>query len=305
MKTHFIKLSATLCAFALISFVGCDSTTTDPVTPSDPDVAAPTNLMAASGDGSIFLKWTLSTSESQSNFGTYSITYLNRSTNESKSASVAKSQTTYRLDGLVNGTEYTITMRSVTQNGKQSSDLASINWAPAVRQSTDDQGVPIKVYATTSSLNSAIDLYNAMGKAEVIPQSGADFKTRGDFYFFAASSTSSTLSIISPAEANNQGEVTQFSTTTINADDLDSQYASEFPAASTFSLKQIDINDGTAATGKIFFARLVRGSDYYYFRILIKKGVSSGKIVQGSGNDRFITIVVSYQSTKNIAFAKH
>ena len=49
----------------------------------------------------------------------------------------------------------------MTTLGNESTDFATVKWSPAVRQTTDNNGLPIKVYATTSSsFNSAIDLYN-------------------------------------------------------------------------------------------------------------------------------------------------
>ncbi|MBN1448053.1 MAG: fibronectin type III domain-containing protein, partial [Bacteroidetes bacterium] len=291
MKAFKVLKTLAVVLLLAVPFTACDEED-NPVT-TDPDVAAPTNLKAASGDGTIFLSWTPSIDETADNFGGYDITVLNKSTNDTDTKFAGKGVNYITISQLssgrmINGVRYQFTIRSVTELGKTSSDFATVEWSPAFRQNTDAMGLPIKVYATTSTqFNSAIDLYNANGNAEVIPQIGQTFQDRGDLYVYAAG-TSGSLSLVSPAEANNQGLQTQFSNATpVNADNLDDQLASEPPADGTYTLKQIDIADAGVSTGRVYWGRLVRGSDHFYFRLLIKKG-SNGKLIQGSGNDRYI-----------------
>jgi len=300
------SLIKTLALAVLITamFTACDEEDANPITP-DPDVQAPTNLRAASADGAVFLTWTASQSESQENFGSYDINILDKSTNQSLAPRTAgKGINSIRIDGLTNGVRYDFTIRSVTTQGKKSADFALIEWSPAVRQNQDAMGLPIKVYATTSTLfNSAIDLYNIDGKAEVIPQSGAEFRDRGDLFLFASSSTSPII-LRSPDQASNKGLETQFSTVApIVTDNLDDQLAATPPLSTTYGLKEFTIGDGTVAAGRVYFGRLVRGNEFYYFRLLIKRG-SNNRLVQGSGNDRFIEMAVSFQNAPNNPFAK-
>jgi hypothetical protein len=305
MKSINILKTLALAIVIGVTFAACDEDGDNPIT-TDPEVAAPTNLMAASDNGAVYLSWTASLDESADNFGSYDISILNMSTNQTLPTpiTVAKGISSVRIDGLTNGVRYTFTVRSVTTLGNESTDFAMIEWSPAVRQAQDAMGNLIKVYATTSSsFNSAIDLYNAAGLAEVIAQSGTEFADRGDLYVFA-SSASSTLSLKSPAEANNKGLETQFSNATpVDVDDLDDQLASEPPAGSTYILKEITLNNGTVTAGHVYWGRLVRGSDYFYFRLLIKKG-SNGSLVQGTGNDRYVEMHVSFQNAPNNPFAK-
>lgn len=303
MKTNVLKTLAIALVVSL-TFTACDEES-DPITP-DTEVAAPTNLMAASDNNAVVLSWTLSVDESASNFGTYNIVVFNLATNqEEKQVTVPKGVSSYAITSLTNGVRYQFTIRSITELGTASTDFATVEWSPAYRQNTEVNGLPIKVYATTSTaFNSAIDLYNADGKAEVIPQSGAEFKARGDLYVYA-SSANSTLSIISPMEANNQGLETQFSNASpADVDNLNNQLASEPPAGSTYTQKEITLDNGGVNSGRVYWGRLVRGTDHFYFRMLIKKG-TNGKLVQGTGNDRFIEMVVSFQDAPNNPFAKH
>lgn len=304
MKHFKILPTLLLIASILLTFNGCDEETDSPTDPTDdPDVTSPTNLVAASADKALLLEWTASVSESASNFGTYSLTVFNQSTNTSQEIAIAKGTTKARVDGLSNGTRYLLTLRAVTTKGKKSSGFAQIEWSPAVRQNTDASNQVIKVYATTSANNSAIDFYNSAGKAEVIPQSGQEFKDRGDAYVFATSSSTTYLEIKSPDQASNKGLETQFSTVSANVDNLDDHLQASMPSAGTFSTKIIRIDDGSYTTGKVYFGRLVRGTDFYYFRLLVKRGAANN-LIQGSGNDRFLEMVVSFQNSPNVPFAK-
>jgi hypothetical protein len=305
MNAFKVLKTLTLALLISVAFTACDEDSDNPIT-TDPEVAAPTNLEAASADGAVFLSWTPSVDESEDNFGTYSISILNLATNQTMPTpiTVGKGISSVRIDGLTNGIQYAFTVRSVTTLGNESTGFAMIEWSPAVRNDLDKDGNLIRVYATTSgTFNSAIDLYNDAGMSEVIPQAGTEFSERGDLYVFASSS-SSTLSLKSPAEANNQGLETQFSNfSPVDTDDLNDQLASEPPADGSYTLKEITLDNGTVTAGRVYWGRLVRGSDYFYFRLLLKKG-SNGRLVQGSGDDRYVEMVVSFQNAPNNPFAK-
>ncbi len=304
MKKFRILGLIALTALFSAAFTACDEDT-NPVD-NDPVLAAPSNLKAASADGAIFLNWTASIDESASNFGSYSISILNKATGTTLAPRTAgKGINSMRVDGLTNGVRYQFTIRSVTDLGKDGTTFATVEWSPAPRQNTDKYGVPIKVYATTSTnFDSAVDLYNDSGLAEVIKQSSQIFQDRGDLYVHATSNTS-TIEITSPDQANNQGLETQFSNVTpVDIDNLDGQLASEPPSDASFTLKKLTVQTGSAATGRVYFGRLVRGSEKFYFRILVKKG-SNGSLIQGSGPDRYLEMVASFQNAPNNPFAKH
>lgn len=304
MKQFNVLKMFALAILVTVAFTACDEDTDNPVD-TDPEVAAPTNLMAASDDGAVYLSWTPSVDESASNFGSYSIDVLNLSNNQSSTPITAGAGiSSVRIDGLTNGVQYAFTLRSVTDQGKESTDFAMIEWSPAERNDLDMDNNLIRVYATTSSLPlSGIDLYTDGGQTEVLSQAGTEFQERGDLYVFAAS-TSDVLKLMSPAEANNQGLETQFSSqAAVETDDLDDQLASEPPATSSYTLSEIQPDNGQVGAGHVFWGRLVRGNDHFYFRLLIKRG-SNGRLVQGTGADRYFEMVVSFQNAPNNPFAK-
>jgi hypothetical protein len=296
-----VKNFRVLIIAALLVFVAaCDEESTGPI---DADVSAPTDLRASSDNEAVILFWTPSVSESQDNFGGYRITVFNKETNQSFFANAPKGSG-HRIANLSNGTRYDFTVHAVTSQDKPSAESRTIEWAPAVRRDVNQNNQEIRVYATTSTtFNSAVDLFNASGVCEVIAQSGQDFKDRGDLYVFAPSETSNFLVIRSPSTANNQGLETQFSTVTYDADDLDLQFATTPPSSATYTTAEVTIPNAPVNIGKVIYGRLKRGTDHNYFRLLIKRG-SNGKLVQGSGADRYLELSVSYQVVRNVPFAK-
>jgi hypothetical protein len=271
---------------------------------SDTIISAPTQIRAASADGAIILSWVASTSESSPYFRKYVITGLNENTNDSFTVVAPKGATMFVVDSLMNGTRYLLTVRSEGTTGQLSPDYAQIEWAPAVRQDTDNNGYAIRVYASTSTNSSAVDLYNAQGYAEVIPQTGQIFKDRGDLYVYAASNTSGSLALTSPSVANNKGLETRFSTNAgIAVNSLDDQLSTAHPSFTSYAADSIAIADAPSSSSMVYFGRLKRGTDFYFFRLLVKLG-SNGRLVQGSGADRYVELIASFQNSPNVPFAK-
>ena len=288
------------CCVAMAALSSCSEDTSAPV---DADVSAPTNLRASAGEASVVLTWSSSSSESQDNFDGYKIVALNRATNATQVDHAPKG-TGFTFTGLDNGTRYLFTVYAVTTAGKESADMVSLEWSPAARRYVDVNGQAIRIYATTSSLPSAVDLYNADGKTEVINQSGVEFTERGDFYVYAPDNSSNFLKLISPDQANNKGQETNFSdVSAYRVDQLDDNVTTVPPAISTYKLKELVISAVPNATGMVYFGRIKRQNEYNYFRLLVLRG-ANGSLVQGSGSDRYIEVHVSFQHIRNNIYAK-
>jgi len=299
MKLFISSFFAVVLVFSLTA---CDDD--GPSGPDDPDVAAPTNLRASSADEALVLSWTPSASEAQDNFDGYKLHVENQSSFEYFYENAPPGNGHF-ISGLSNGTRYIVSVRAVTKSGKESPTEVKIEWVPATRRSVDAGGQTIRVYATTSTtFNSAIDLFNPDGKAEVIPQASELFRTRGSLFVYAPDATSNFLVMRSPHTAGNQGLETQFSTVTYDADDLDEHFATTPPATHTYTRSDMSITAAPIALGKVVYGRLKRGTVNYYFRLLVKRD-ANGRMVQGSGLDRYLELVVSYQHISNIPFAKY
>ena len=302
---------AFLCAF----FASCNSSTN---TPTEPAVSAPSDLKAYSDDGKIGLTWTLSSTESQSDFGTYEITYYpSGNASVAQVVNVAKGNSSYIITGLTNGTRYTIQIRSKSTSGTTSSDLSTVEWSPAVRRTTyNDQGniIPIDVYATTSSLpKSGIELNN-LTNVIVESQAGTTWAANGDLFLYASSSSSTTLELRSPELAvNNPGvKLTKFwngggaANDYYEFDNLDAASAlTAPPVVADYSENKITILDAAVSHARVYFARIQASpTDRYTVRILVTQDPSTNKLVWGTGANRYIRLQVSIQTTANNPFAK-
>jgi len=289
--------------FGLVSLSTCSDNT--PVEPSDPEVMGATNLRAYSAPIAVGLQWSSSHSEGQDNFGGYRITVINKNDYSQRSVLAPKGSNGYIISNLTNGTRYQFIVHGVTIKGKASADSTSVEWAPAPWNTTDAQGQQIRIYATTSALPSGIDLFTDHGKSEILELTSPEFATRGDFFLYAQNSMSTTLELRSPdLSITNPGLKTEFSNApSFEADSFTEQYSTAPPSSATFMLSSITLTDKVVTKGRIFYGRLLRGSDKYYFRILVKKGMFE-KYIQGAGSDRYIEIEVSFQSTPNVPFAK-
>ncbi len=295
------KLPFLLLFILFVGITACDESTNEPV---DPDVSAPTNLRASSADEAIILRWDPSVSEGQENFGGYKLRVLDMDTDQFAIENAPRGDG-YTVANLKNGTRYEITVWAVTTAGKESAESFDIEWAPAIRRSVNQDQQAIRVYATTSTtFNSAVDLFNESGICEVIPQAGQEFRDRGDLFVHAPNATSNFMEIKSPSTANNQGMVTQFSSVSYDADALDEHTTTTAPSNSTYSKQTVTIPNAEVSQGKIVYGRISRGTDYYYFRLLVKRG-SNNKLIQGSGNDRYLEFDVSFQHIRNMPFAKY
>lgn len=286
-----------------LGFSGCTEDDDNPITPVD-EVVAPTQLRAYSDDGIIGLDWNPSASETQSNFKGYYIKLVEVGTTDTTNLRADAGNGAY-IDELTNGIRYYIRVYAEDTDNNLSANYSEITWAPATRQYQDNQGNEIQVYATTSATKpSGIDIYNASGKAEVISQAGTAFAQRGDLYVYAETGTSQALEIRSAQNAqNNPGPITYFNTKSPeDADNLSGIVQTSPPNDANYTLQSISIGDGPATIGKMYWGKLVRGSDEFYFRMLVRS--VNGKLVQGSGAERYLVLEFSYQSMPNVQYAK-
>jgi len=286
--------------FALL-LAACSDT---PNGTDDPDVSAPSNLRAASADSAVLLQWTTSRSEGQANFGGYVFYARNKTTGEISQLEVPAGASTARMTGLQNGIRYSIVARSKTLQGKQSRDSSTVEWSPARRIQKDESGGPIRIYATTSTLAEGVNIYGDSGTAEMLELSSQAFNRRGMLYVYSANFAAPLELTSAHLWALNPGDVTEFSNVSpISADNLEAGASTSSPAAATYTLSALTLDNQSSTRGRIYFGRVNRVGGRHYFRLLIKKS-DDGYLVHGAGPDRYLEVEASYQSTPNVPYSK-
>lgn len=280
----------------------CNQSSDNPVE-STPAVVlnAPTNLRAYSASAtSVGLQWTLSTSESSTDFINYALTVKDSLGSTAQSTSVAKGLAQTTVTGLNEGAIYTFVLRAAGTGGALSNDSASVVWSPARRYLTDSTGgPPIAVYEMASSLGaSGLQFYSATGgaKTQSLSTHNVD-RILSDVYVDTTTGGIALKNIALLGYPRN----TFFSTVMRDADNLDDPQLTP-PAASTYSLNSVTFGDAAVAQQKIVYAKSV--TDNKVVRILVLRNASSGKLINGVSPDRYLVLQISYQIVAGNPFAK-
>jgi hypothetical protein len=297
LLSTLLLVSASFCLLPGCSDGPSDALLDEPVSP-------PTNLRADSDTSSVALLWTLSVSEFQVNFDHYLLTIRVKANDSTFTRTIAKGSSSYKVTGLKNGTRYAFVLRSVSTKGVMSQDSAVVEWAPAVRHRVDSNGGVIRVYANTSSNPPGLDLHNGSGQAELLYEQSTAFAERADL-LVTTTNIVSPLVIQSPHKSKvNAGQVTEFSTVpAVDADSFDEIFDTAPPATGTYTAYELTLSESLVSKGKVYYGRVKRGNDRYYFRLLVKRG-SNGYLVQGVSIDRYLEFEISYQSVAQVPFAK-
>ncbi|MEK9137891.1 MAG: hypothetical protein AAB393_12270, partial [Bacteroidota bacterium] len=74
------------------------------------------------------------------------------------------------------------------------------------------------------------------------------------------------------------------------------------PDTGSYQSNRVNIPAGAVAQSKIIYARST--TDNKYVRILVQRNPATGLLYSGSGNDRYVTLQLSYQNTPGNWFAK-
>ncbi len=298
MKSNIFALVVLL----VLTFAACDSTE-----PGPPTLAAPTQLKVASDSGALILSWKHSTDTGHPEFDGYQLR-ITDTRDDKDSVYEARRDSTYRATGLQNGVLYRISVGSRTRGGTVGEHSAAILWSPAQRHERIAIGQPIRVYAVTASgYPSAVDILNPDGRVELLALNSPAFRERASLYVHTLG-IGSGLIIRSPELAFDPGPRTRFADWTnsayvIEASSLNEQRAFVPPDTSVYTATHITVPNGTYLWGRVYFGKLLRPGGDVYFRLLVKRS-STGRLAQGTGDNRYIEIEVSVQSVAGNIFAK-
>lgn len=297
-----------IAALTAISFNACDEdSTTEPIA----DVpSAPADLMATSIDSStIHIMWEAPSDLDQTLFESYTVTWFETNDDGStENATATEAGTPFPLTNLQHGVTYTIRVTTNYNNGESSTQSAEIMWSPAYRFTVNESLVdPIRVYERSSSLGSGLDLY-------VADEFGDKFSTSltvgniadwnlglenggSELYFGSAGALN--YSVAGDAQS---AEISGYVTATT----LNQVFDSEGLDAGDFSEAQVDLStvDLAGEEGIVFYVRTIEGdnTEYNYAKVLVK--APNGSFLQGTAPDRYVEVVVSYQETAGVPYAK-
>ncbi|MDQ1266243.1 MAG: Fibronectin type protein [Bacteroidota bacterium] len=302
-----MKLLKIFSLFAVIAFFGiilnsCTEDSTNPVdTKQYPN--APTNLKATSIDATtIKIKWDKSASETNDNFKGYRIEITGDGTSALQPREVAKGTSDYTWTNLVEGTVYTFKVFSITTDTLDSKTAPSVAWSPATRFKTD-----IRVYEYKSTRGSGLVFQNSTGDVETLTY------TMNDEWDICLDTRDGKFSIGSPqasdyTDANGNytsGSKAKAKVFTIynvvnNVSSLDDVFDSQSidnlhisPYPEQFMIEFTSVNKGFVILGKT--------ASNNFVKIFVKD--NAGTILQGTADDRYVQLEISYQMTPGNGYA--
>lgn len=298
MKKLSFYLTAIL--FAALMFWACEETTTSPDDnnnnpPAKPQ--APTGLMATSKNAtSVILKWTPSTSESDSKFVGYVLKVTGGNT--MAPISIAKGVTTYTVAGLEEGIKYTFSLQAKFSNDELS-DAATIMWSPASRFEKNENDAEIRIYETASDFGSGLQLYGP----EKLPRT---LKVSDGANWTIGLNTKSGILLGSPKELDyNYGSTptaaTEIADVITGVNSLDEIFDSQALSAKTFTSKKIDL---TKYNGNIAFALRYKQpgqTEWNYAKVFVK--YVGGSFLQGPSPNRYVSVIISHQVKPGVPYA--
>lgn len=297
-----MKLFKMMTVMIMLGFVliACDETT-DPVDDT-PRPNAPSNAQATSiSSTSIKVKWDASTSETDPLFVGYRV-YV--SPGGFQPMDVTKEQNPIVIDGLTeDGTTYTVQIEAVFSNGEVSVNAATVQWAPASRFTEDYYEDPIQLYGSSSQWGSGLDMYNTEDAApKTLKVADGDkwnlglYTKNNEIIFGSASefiSGDRTYSFASDPMVTEIADV-------IVASSFDEIYDSQALNTKNFSAKLIDLSQYQSDIIMIVREKHADGT-YNYAKVLVKR--DTGGWLQGSGNDVYVEVEISYQMDTGTPYA--
>jgi hypothetical protein len=304
---NMIKRFSLLAALVAVMFAfnACEEDSTGPSEDETP--GAPINLMATSAnETTVHLMWNEPGDLNADLFQNYTVTYYPQGTGsenapemDADAAGVA-----FPVENLDTDKVYTFEVVTNYTNG-ETSTVTSIDWAPAMRFDMVSAET-IKVYAHTSSFGSGLKLYDDLFmEPELMTVAGIadwnlalDTKTTGEVNFGSASVTTYT----GAATATMSAEI---SSVLYPADGLNDRFESESLDSQTFTqtVEDLAVVSSGQKAGVVMYARVPNGDDYNYAKLFIK-GNGNGGFLQGTGDDQYIEVTISYQANANFPYAK-
>ncbi|MGI6370568.1 MAG: fibronectin type III domain-containing protein [Ignavibacteria bacterium] len=301
------KLYSILAVIVLTLFVftSCDPIEDDPITPSGTEIPIKANdLMGGCvNETTLVFTWTHSQKDSTW-FKDYIVTIKEEGADLfAVTDTISKSMTQYTFNEAKEGVVYEFTIAGRNIDNKVGAK-ATFKWATASQFKKNDTESDIRVYGSASAYGSGLELFNTAGGAPKIWKIANEanwnlglFARDGKVLFGSASALGYTQ-VKNPADAEITGLMN------VDLENLGNLVVDTSLDKFAYSKKSIDlVNDPIAKKaekGVIFFARTL--DKKHYAKVLVLK--KAGNFLQGSGDNVFVQVYISYQKAENVPYAK-
>lgn len=304
-------MAGALVALMGVAATGCNENPTDPVNPGT--LGAPTGLQASSMSAtSVGLRWNAVTGATS-----YLVSWTPVGNPAAQSGNVTVSTTSAAANNLTAGVRYTFSVQGVNADGNGTA--ATMDWAGAGRYTQNTGGADaanpsttLRIYEFDSQYGSGVVLNPALGGPKtvstVVERPGlvqlAIFVTGDNVIIGSAGGFPEYRGVNNPAKFDQNVFIsnTTFAVNSLNewyvANPINTYIDSVDGNVSAFTIPNASTN-----VGQGFFVRIGTAGAYNYARVLVKTGANN-RILQGSGNNRYVELEVSYQTTPNLPFAK-
>jgi len=283
----------------MFAITACDDTN-NPVNPTDKPVA-PKNLQATSkSNTSVLLRWTPSTSESNSNFDKYVLT-VSGGSYPIQPFNINKGVSSVGVTNLIEGTIYTFSIVAKFTDGTTSEDTAKVQWSPATRFTRNQNDAPIWIYETASDYGSGLVIFDPVGDG---PKSAK--VSNGGVWNLGLDTRDGNLILASAGlidyNYNIQPGVTEIANDIYTADSLDDVFDSQALDSKGFAERSIDLTKFSSSIVIVVRFKQAGKSDYNYAKVLVKN--NSGTFLQDESPNRYVEFEISYQKVTGVPYAK-
>lgn len=312
MKFKNFLMSGMIAALAAFFVVGCNENPDDPGNGDGDEVAAVTNLGAVSlSSTSVGLAWDASTTTG----ATYKVAWAEGTTSV---GSADVSTTTTTVEGLTEGKTYVFTVTAVDADDNES-DPVSVTWSPASRYNVDaaNTTMEINIYEKDATRGSglALDVASPYEGPRNISVSGTHTDAELALAQLAMYINTNGTVKIGPASGFTVAEyanVAKFDQNTIVSDEatpvssLNNWYMNGSLSGAMTQNRETPFTLDAVRTDGNGYGFVVRtgtsAANYHYARVFVKN--NGGKILQGDSPNRFVSLVISYQNTAGVPYAK-
>lgn len=296
LRNLFIVLFA-----AIFAFSACEDDSDNPIIPTEKP-QPPTNLQATSKSAtSVLLRWTPSTSETNTDFDKYVLT-ITGGTNPIAPFEFPAGTASVEVSGLDEGTIYTFSISTRFYDGTLSETSAQIQWSPATRFTRNQNNEPIRIYETDSDFGSGLVIYDPVGEG---PKNAT--VVNGAQWNLGLDTRNGVLKLASARllEYNWGTEpviITEIANDYYFADNLDDVFDSQALDAKNFAERSIDLSVLNSNFVIVVRYKQPGNNSYNYAKILVK--YNNGTFLQGTPDNRYVEFEISYQMVPGVPYAK-